>query len=141
MIEQAEASATEICGLLLGTAERVEAMTATRNVAQDPARHFEVDPAALFAALRATRRGGPAILGHYHSHPRGSPDPSMTDAAQAAADGRLWLIVGGGTARLWRAVAQGSATAGSTGFALPSRSVATLKKAAKRCTWTGPGGR
>ncbi|MGN5373875.1 MAG: hypothetical protein DI632_03275 [Sphingomonas hengshuiensis] len=107
VIEQAEASATEICGLLLGTAERVEAMTATRNVAQDPARHFEVDPAALFAALRATRRGGPAILGHYHSHPRGSPDPSMTDAAQAAADGRLWLIVGGGTARLWRAVAQG----------------------------------
>ncbi len=107
LIEQADGSATEICGLLLGTAERVERLAAVRNVADDPARHFEIDPAALFAALRAERRGGAAVLGWYQSHPSGDPAPSATDAAQAAADGRLWLIVGGGTARLWRAVADG----------------------------------
>ena len=107
LIEHADGSVTEICGLLLGRAGRIETMVATRNVAADPARHFEIDPVALFAALRAGRRGGAAILGHYHSHPSGSADPSAADAAQAAADGRLWLIVGGGTVRLWRAVADG----------------------------------
>ncbi|WP_082458006.1 M67 family metallopeptidase [Sphingomonas sp. Leaf10] len=104
---EAAASAHEVCGLLRGTGDRIERAEPARNVAADSARHFEIDPAALLNAYREARNGGAAVLGWYHSHPSGSADPSATDAAQAAADGRLWLIVGGGTARLWQAVANG----------------------------------
>jgi desampylase len=97
----------EICGLLLGTGDRIEAAPRCRNVAADPARRFEIDPAELLATHRAARAGGPAVIGHYHSHPTGDPAPSRQDAADAAPDRSLWLIVGGGEARLWRAVADG----------------------------------
>jgi desampylase len=98
----------EICGLLLGTGDRIAAARPCRNVAAEPAHRFEIDPAELLAAHRTARGGGPAILGHYHSHPTGDPTPSARDAADAAPDGSLWLIVGGGEARLWRAVAAGA---------------------------------
>jgi len=96
----------EICGLLLAGAGAVSAQPA-RNVARDPSRFFEIDPAVLIAAHRAARDGGPAILGHYHSHPTGDPDPSPRDAADAAPDGSLWLILTRDRARLWRAVPHG----------------------------------
>ncbi|QGP78333.1 M67 family metallopeptidase [Sphingobium sp. CAP-1] len=99
----AAASRDEICGLLLGRADRIEAIAPAANVAPDPARHFELDPATLIAAHRAARGGGPAVLGHYHSHPSGVAAPSATDAACAAPDGSLWMIVGGGDVTLWRA--------------------------------------
>lgn len=96
----------EICGLLLGRAGHIEAILPAANVATDPARHFELDPAVLLGAHRAARAGGPRVMGHYHSHPSGQPVPSATDAACAVPDGSLWLIVGGGVARLWRAVSE-----------------------------------
>ena len=97
---------TEACGLLLGTGDRISAIRAAANVAAEPHRAFELDPAVLIAAHRAARAGGEAILGHYHSHPGGDPAPSSCDAAAAAA-GELWLVVAGKEARLWRAVAGG----------------------------------
>lgn len=93
----------EICGLLFGRDGAVEAIGRADNVAPDPTRHFELDPAILLAAHRQARGGGPMVLGHYHSHPSGRAEPSPTDAACAVADGSLWLIVGGGEARLWQA--------------------------------------
>ena len=108
LLRAAGDSAVEICGILRGAPECIVAAYPAGNVAEDPARHFEIDPVALFAALRDVRRGGAEILGWYHSHPSGNADPSATDAADAAADGRLWLILGGGSARLWRAVADGA---------------------------------
>ncbi len=107
LLIEAAANRHEICGLLRGTSVAIEAAEPARNVAADPARHFEIDPATLLKAYRDARQGGAAVLGWYHSHPVGSADPSPTDAAQTAADGRLWLILGRGTARLWRAVANG----------------------------------
>lgn len=106
----AAADRTEVCGLLLGVAGRIEAIAPAVNVAPDPARHFELDPAALIAAHRAARAGGAPIIGHYHSHPSGVAVPSATDAACAAPDGSLWLIVAGSDARLW--VAQGDGAGG-----------------------------
>lgn len=97
----AGAEATEICGLLLGEAGRIGAILPAANVAADPVRHFELDPAVLLAAHRAARAGGAKVVGHYHSHPSGVAVPSATDAACAAPDGSLWLIVAGGAARLW----------------------------------------
>lgn len=97
----------EICGLLFGDAGRIEAVRPCSNVAADSAVAFEIDPAALIAAHRAMRAGGPRLIGHYHSHPRGAADPSPRDAA-AAMPGDLWLILGHGEARLWRAVQGGA---------------------------------
>lgn len=94
----------EICGLLFGTGERITEARAAANVSASPSDSFELDPAALFAALRVERAGGARLLGHYHSHPIGPPAPSPRDAAAAAGEaGRLWLILGAGRARLWRA--------------------------------------
>jgi len=56
----------------------------------------------LFMAIRLERQGGPRLVGHYHSHPNGSTEPSPRDLA-AAEPGKLWLIMGGGQARLWYA--------------------------------------
>jgi desampylase len=78
----------EVCGLLFddGTIQHCA------NVADDPARMFEIDPAALIAAHKAERAGGPRMIGCYHSHPNGVGEPSERDAA-AATEGQVWLII------------------------------------------------
>ncbi|MBP2276500.1 MULTISPECIES: Mov34/MPN/PAD-1 family protein [Sphingomonas] len=106
--EAANTPEVEVCGLLFGTAERLEAVRACRNVAAEPAHAFEIDPAALIAAHRAARDGGPALLGYYHSHPNGVATPSARDAAAAAPDGTLWIIIAGQTVACYRAVCEGA---------------------------------
>lgn len=108
IVGEADASAgREVCGLLFGTAERIEDALSCRNVASDPASAFEIDPARLIAAHRAARAGGPPILGCYHSHPGGPPLPSARDAAAAAPDGAIWIIVAGRNTGCYRAVEEG----------------------------------
>ena len=92
----------EVCGLLLGDEREIRAVQPAANIADDPARRFELDPQALFAAIRAERAGGMRVIGHYHSHPNGVAMPSPRDAAEAE-PGQLWLIVAGQEATLWRA--------------------------------------
>lgn len=108
ILDHAGSSADEVCGLLLGDGARVTAVQPCANVSDAPARRFELDPAALVAAWRAARNGGPRVIGHYHSHPTGDPRPSATDAAEAAADGAIWIIVGAGEMAAWRAVEGGA---------------------------------
>lgn len=106
----AEASAAhprEACGLLFGGEGLITAHRPAANVHPAPERHFEIDPAALIAAHRAMRGGGPRLVGHYHSHPQGAPEPSATDRAMAAGDGMIWAIVGQGKVTLWRAGEEG----------------------------------
>lgn len=98
----------EICGLLLGAGDTVRHAVACANVDAEPWHRFEIDPVALIAAHRRARNGGPAVIGHYHSHPTGLAEPSPRDAADAAPDGTIWLIAGsGGSITAWRAVAAG----------------------------------
>ena len=99
--------ALEVCGLLFGSAERIDGAEATANVAADPARRFEIDPIALFRAIRAERQGGPKLAGYYHSHPGGAATPSPTDQAMAVPDGRAWLIIGPDAITAWRMSADG----------------------------------
>ncbi len=106
LADAAAAPGREICGLLFGDEAAIARAEPAANVAPQPADSFEIDPAALFAAIRAERAGGARVIGHYHSHPNGRPEPSARDAA-AAEPGRLWLILGGGAARLWLAEAGG----------------------------------
>ena len=97
---------TEVCGLLLGRGASVEAVRPCGNVAADPRDSFEIDPVVLIAAHRAARAGGPAPIGHYHSHPGGVAIPSARDAA-AAQPGSYWIIIAGGELRCWLAAAGG----------------------------------
>jgi proteasome lid subunit RPN8/RPN11 len=108
MYAAAAADAGEICGLLFGDDRAITDWQQTRNVHPSSADHFEIDPAALFAALRAERGGGQRLIGYVHSHPGGRAEPSATDAAMAQPDGKLWLIVAEDQASLWRSRAGGA---------------------------------
>ncbi|RZK02358.1 MAG: M67 family peptidase [Novosphingobium sp.] len=105
--EAARAAPEECCGLLLGREGRIEGAIPAANVAADRQRHFEIDPAALFAAHRAARAGGPELIGYFHSHPSGHPVPSATDCEHASGDDRAWAIVAEGTVAFWRDGAEG----------------------------------
>lgn len=98
--------AVEICGLLLGRGSIVEALLPCANVAAVPENSFEIDPAVLISAHRAARAGGPAVIGHYHSHPNGSATPSARDA-ESAEQGSCWVIIAGDELRGWFAAASG----------------------------------
>ncbi|PKP66072.1 MAG: peptidase [Alphaproteobacteria bacterium HGW-Alphaproteobacteria-7] len=98
----AAAHPQEACGLLLGEGARITAARETANVHPAPATHFDIDPQALIDAHRAARAGGAQVLGYFHSHPTGAPEPSATDRAMAAHDGRIWAIIAGDEVRLWR---------------------------------------
>lgn len=97
-----KAGTEEVCGLLLGQGNEVEQAVLTQNVAESRTRHFEIDPKALLAANKASRSGGPQIVGYFHSHPDPvEPVPSDMDIASAANDGRYWLIIGCGEVKAW----------------------------------------
>ncbi len=98
----AKAAPAECCGLLLGRDGRVTEARPAANVAADPLRRFEIDPAALLAAHKQARAGGPELLGYYHSHPAGHPAPSAVDCEHASGDDRAWAILSGGEATFWR---------------------------------------
>ena len=116
LMECVTAHPNEACGLLLGHDQRIKRVRPARNVHPTPRTHFEVDPQVLVDAHRAARRGGPEVLGHYHSHPTGRAEPSATDREQAAGDGSVWAIVAGGDVAFWRD--------GEDGFAALSYSLA-----------------
>lgn len=85
----------ECCGLIEGVREddiaRVLALHPARNIlaARD---RFEIHPEDHFAALKTARARGHAIIGCYHSHPGGAPQPSETDLSGAGEENFLWLI-------------------------------------------------
>jgi len=92
----------EACGILFGTTHRIERASLCANVHPEPKTHFEIDPAAVIAAHKAEREGGPKVAGYWHSHPHGPPEPSASDRACASGDGRVWAIVGEGAIGWWR---------------------------------------
>lgn len=105
--EAARAAPEECCGLLLGEAGQITQAVPAGNVAEDRLTRFEIDPAALLAAHKAARAGGPEVLGYYHSHPSGHPVPSATDCDHASGDARIWAIVSGGEVAFWRDAREG----------------------------------
>ena len=98
----AAAHPLECCGLLLGEGDHIREARPAANVHPEPARFFEIAPQALIDAHRDERAGGPVLVGYYHSHPLGPPEPSATDRAHGTGDGRVWAIVGEGTVAFWR---------------------------------------
>ena len=86
----------EVCGVLAGShgAERstVEAVRPTENVAGRPRTRYEIDPTELLATVERVEANGLSVVGFYHSHPTGGPNPSETDVARATWDGYSYVI-------------------------------------------------
>lgn len=94
----------ECCGILLGEGGYITALLPAVNVHPEPETQFEIDPQALIDAHRAARKGGPQVVGYYHSHPAGTAYPSATDRRLAASDGSIWAIISMQEICFWRAV-------------------------------------
>jgi desampylase len=92
----------EVCGLLFGTEDRIEAIQPCVNVSASPADSFEIDPAALIAAHKVQRAGGRKVIGCYHSHPNGRGEPSERDVAGAHTEMPLWVIIVRARLALWQ---------------------------------------
>jgi proteasome lid subunit RPN8/RPN11 len=104
----AEVAPREACGLLFGAPDRITDWQAVENVAEEPERHFEIDPGRCSQRSVPSAPAGRKIAGYWHSHPSGDATPSVTDAAMAQPDGKLWLIVAQGESEtLWRAEDRG----------------------------------
>ena len=90
----------ECCGLLVGRRSHVLFAWPVRNLAASAVR-YEVDPRAHIDLRRVLRRFTPelAIIGVYHSHPRGLAVPSAADVSEALYEDWIHLIVGLGGAR------------------------------------------
>jgi len=89
----------ECSGLLVGRPGQILEAVPAVNRAQDPTRQYEIAPAEYFDQIRRCRRISSAqsdtfaVIGAYHSHPRGGPEPSETDLAMAFPE-FIFLIVG-----------------------------------------------
>lgn len=87
----------EACGLLEGTAEPggfagvAMHFCANRAVRID---RFAIDPAVHIGLNRRLRGGPTAVIGCFHSHPRGRAEPSTHDVAAGGAASFVWLIAG-----------------------------------------------
>ena len=96
ILEEARAALPrECCGLVEGMHDGhaicVQALHATNNLATAPDR-FEIDPAEQFRLARELRGTGREIVGCYHSHPNGRPEPSKRDLECVTENGFIWLI-------------------------------------------------
>ncbi|MFW6383950.1 MAG: Mov34/MPN/PAD-1 family protein [Halodesulfurarchaeum sp.] len=90
------AAPAEACGLLGGRDADPATVTVaipTPNVADRPRDRYVVDPEALVAGHDALEADGQALLGFYHSHPRGPAEPSAIDRERARWPDHLTVIV------------------------------------------------
>lgn len=101
MVDAAEAAyPAEACGLIIGRGRgqlvRVTAVVPAPNLLAATGDRFELDPAVRLRVERELREAGgkDRVVGHYHSHPDGSSDPSATDRAAAHEPELAWVIVG-----------------------------------------------
>ncbi|MFB1065920.1 desampylase [Natrinema sp. H-ect4] len=88
----------EVCGVLGGAYEpdgrsRVRSQYPAENVAETPRTRYEIDSEQQLRIFERLEDRGEEIVGFYHSHPRGPPRPSATDAARATWPDRSYLIV------------------------------------------------
>lgn len=73
----------ESCGVVVRSAGGACRYLPVRNVAADPARRFELDPAEQLAIWRRAAAGEFALVALVHSHPDGTADFSAADRAAA----------------------------------------------------------
>lgn len=87
-----EGAPEEVCGVLGGEGSIVTSIYRVPNVANTPRTRYELDPEEQLKAIEAAESEG-ALLGFYHSHPEGPPEPSVTDRMQATWANAHYVIV------------------------------------------------
>ncbi|WP_318568910.1 desampylase [Salinigranum marinum] len=99
-----EGAPEEICGVLGGRAGSVTHAERVPNVASTPETRYELAPAATVESIDRLETDASEHLGFYHSHPRGPPEPSAIDEAEATWPGYVYCIVSvpQSTVRAWR---------------------------------------
>ncbi|NKE37573.1 M67 family metallopeptidase [Natronococcus sp. JC468] len=99
IVEQARGGRPlESCGVLGGKYDptgrsEVRSQYPVENVAEHPRTRYRIDPEEQLAIFDRLEDRGEEIVGFYHSHPRGPPRPSETDAADATWPDRSYVIV------------------------------------------------
>jgi proteasome lid subunit RPN8/RPN11 len=88
------AAPRECCGLLLGSPDLIDECAPTANLDPHPSRYL-IDPAVHVELNRRLRGTGRAVVGAYHSHPRGSGAPSPSDVQEANYPEFVHVIVSG----------------------------------------------
>lgn len=73
-----------------------------RNVSQDPL-GFLIDPLDVVRAREEAESSGLEILGIYHSHPSGRPEPSPRDVEAMVLWPLVWVIGSPHGVEAWRA--------------------------------------
>src|SRR5699024_5574310 len=71
------------CGVLLGSEQRVRQVWSLTNIAAQARDRYEIDPLEYLAAERRADRENLQIMGIWHSHPDGLPEPSGEDLNEA----------------------------------------------------------
>jgi proteasome lid subunit RPN8/RPN11 len=94
----------ECCGLLIGQPGLVERAVPAANARRSETSYL-IDPADHFAAMRAARAEGRAVIGGYHSHPRGPSRPSATDLKESAGPDFLCVIAAPADRGAWHLAA------------------------------------
>jgi proteasome lid subunit RPN8/RPN11 len=87
-----EEAPRECCGLLVGRGSLVDECVRSPNLDPNPNR-YEIDASLHVATNRRLRGTGRAVIGAYHSHPRGPASPSPSDVAEAYYSDFIWMIV------------------------------------------------
>lgn len=87
----------EICGVLGGRFGQRYSVVSTvypvRNVAETPRTRYRLDPSAQLRAMDECHSRDLDVVGFYHSHPRGPPQPSETDRRLGTWEGYSYVII------------------------------------------------
>lgn len=81
----------EVCGLLGGKNNRVISVQPVDNCLHSPVRYL-MDARDQFNAFQKFEKMDLDLVGIYHSHPHGAPDPSPTDIDEAYYPEVVYLI-------------------------------------------------
>ena len=88
----------EGCGLLVGKTDpsgaSVTGIAPSKNIAAEPQKSFEIDIEMHLNLQKQLRSNdhGEVVIGVYHSHPNGKPEPSLEDHISAIETSFIWLI-------------------------------------------------
>ena len=82
----------EACGILGGPPGHVAQVFCVENIYHSPVAYY-MDPPAQVEAMLAIEAAGWEIVGIFHSHPAGPPEPSATDVAQAYYPEAVYVIL------------------------------------------------
>lgn len=84
----------EACGAIVGRDGVAARIVPIANTADDPVRHYLMEPSALARVLIGAEREGLSVIGWYHSHPDGEAIPSPADRRAATYPDTPYVIVG-----------------------------------------------